>query len=208
MDKNVYLYVCSDLADWEPALAIAMISGLNTDIPKKRSYNIVTFGLTKEPVKTVGGITILPDVDIDGIDLSRTAMVILSGSSIYEKEDPVRLVPLVRDCIRNNIPVAAICGATLFLAQHGFLDTVRHTSCGPGWLKRHAPDYHGDCHYVHAPSVADHGIITANPLGFVEFARDIIKTLDVFTPEFLEVWSGAVKEGFLDVDSFDEAEVP
>jgi hypothetical protein len=36
MDKNVYLYVCPNLADWEPALAIAMISNLNTDIPQKK----------------------------------------------------------------------------------------------------------------------------------------------------------------------------
>jgi hypothetical protein len=55
---------------------------------------------------------------------------------------------------------------------------------------------------VNAPSVADCGIITANPLGFVEFARNIIRTLDVFTPEFLEIWYGAVKEGFLDADAF------
>lgn len=26
MDKEVYLYVCAGMADWEPALAIAMIS--------------------------------------------------------------------------------------------------------------------------------------------------------------------------------------
>ncbi len=202
MDKNVYLFVCPDLADWEPALAIAMISGLNPDIPKKRSYNIVTFGLTKERVKTVGGITILPDVVYDEIDPNRAAMVLLPGSTLYEKEDPAVLVPLVRDCIRNNIPVAAICGATLFLARHGFLDSVRHTSCGHEWLKKRAPVYRGECHYVNAPSVADCGIITANPLGFVEFARDIIRTLDVFTPEFLEIWYGAVKEGFLDADAF------
>ncbi len=161
MDKNVYLFVCPDLADWEPALAIAMISGLNPNIPKKRSYNIVTFGLTKERVKTVGGITILPDVVYDEIDPNRAAMVLLPGSTLYEKEDPAVLVPLVRDCIRNNIPVAAICGATLFLARHGFLDSVRHTSCGHEWLKKRAPVYRGECHYVNAPSVADCGIITA-----------------------------------------------
>ncbi len=54
MDKNVYLYVCPNLADLEPSLAIAMISNLNTDIPKKRSYNIITFGLTKDPVTPSG----------------------------------------------------------------------------------------------------------------------------------------------------------
>jgi len=64
------------------------------------------------------------------------------------------------------------------------------------------PLYHGEGRYIHAPSVADQGIITANPPGFVEFAYNIIKTLDVFEPEFLEFWLGAVKQGYLNTDSF------
>jgi hypothetical protein len=98
--------------------------------------------------------------------------------------------------------VAAICGATLFLARHGFLDCVSHTSSGPESLKSHAPDYRGERYYVHAPCVADQGIITANLLGFVEFAYTIIKTLDVFSPGFPEAWLGEVKQGYLNTDSF------
>ncbi|WP_245618611.1 DJ-1/PfpI family protein [Methanogenium cariaci] len=120
---------------------------------------MVTFGLTKEPVTTSGGVTILPDADVNTIDLTGAAMVILPGSSQYEHDDPTQLVPLIQNCIRNTIPVAAICGATLFLANHGFLDTVRHTSCGQEWLKEHAPAYRGGEHlYEHAPSVADGGV--------------------------------------------------
>jgi putative intracellular protease/amidase len=207
MEKNVYLFVCPNLADWEPVLATAMISRLYTEIPKTRSYNIITFGLSKEPVKTFGGLTILPDVSVDEVDLTGTAMIILPGSSIYEKNDPHSLVPLIEACIRNNIPVAAICGATLFLAKHGFLDEVRHTSSGPEYLKKHAPDYRGERHYVHTPSVADGGIITANPLGNVEFAYNILKTLEVFSPGFLEWWLGAFKQGYLNLDTPGKAEV-
>ena len=206
MDKNVYLYVCPGLADWEPALAIAMISNLNTEIPKKTGYRIITFGLTREPVTTSGGITILPDADVGSVDLTGAAMVILPGSSQYEHDEPLPLVPLIRTCIDNHIPVAAICGATLFLANHGFLDTVRHTSCGQEWLKQHAPGYHGEHRYVHAPSVSDGGIITANPLGFIDFAFNIMQTLDVFPPDLLEFWHGAVKSGYMNADQFEEGD--
>ncbi|HTY14920.1 MAG TPA: type 1 glutamine amidotransferase family protein [Methanoregulaceae archaeon] len=204
MEKNLYLFVCDNLADWEPALAIAMISDRYTVIPKKNSYRVVTFGLTKEPVKTFGGLTIHPDADITEIGLANTAMIILPGSTLYEKDDPVQLVPLIASCIRNKIPVAAICGGTVFLAKHGFLDTVRHTGAGPGNLASLAPKYRGREYYVHEPSVIDGGIITANPLGFVEFAYNIIRTLDVFTPEFLEFWMSSVKKGYLNTDSFGE----
>lgn len=63
--------------------------------PKKRSYRVITFGLSKDPVTSLGGITVLP-------------------------------------------------------------------------------------------SVAEGGIITANPFGFVEFAAEIIRALDVFPPEYLD----------------------
>ena len=202
MDKTVYLYVCPDLADWEASLAIAMISNRNTDLPKINGYTVVTFGLTTDPVTTSGGVTILPDTDVGSVDLTRAAMVILPGSPQYEHDEPLPLVPLIRDCVEADIPVAAICGGTLFLARHGFLDTVRHTSCGREWLKEHAPAYRGEDLYEEVPSVRDGGIITANPLGFVDFAYHIIQTLDVFPPEFLEVWYGTVKNGYLNVDLF------
>jgi len=201
MEKNVYLFVCNELADWEPALAVAMISDRYKAIPRKHAFRIVTFGLTKDPVTTFGGLTVVPDTTADAVDPKTAAMVILPGSSIYEKNDPVRLVPLVRACVEKKVPVAAICGGTLFLAKHGFLDSVRHTSAGPGWLAAHAPAYRGKDRYVQAPCVADNGIITANPLGFVEFAYEILKTLDVYEPALLEFWLSAVKKGYRDADS-------
>lgn len=203
MKGSVYLFACPAFADWEPPLAVSMISDTNKTFPKKRSYRVIAFGLSKGPVTSLGGITVLPDVDVGGVDLADAAMVILPGSSYYENHDPVELVPLIRECVRQKITVAAICGGTLFLARHGFLDDVRHTSCGPEWLKEHAPDYRGETHYVHVPSVADGGIITANPFGFVEFAAEIIRTLDVFLPGFLEFWVRTIKTGYLNVDSAD-----
>ena len=201
IEKNVYLFVCDELADWEPALAIAMISDRYNEIPRRHAFRVVTFALTKDPVTTFGGLTVIPDTTIDAVDPAAAAMVILPGSSLYEKNDPAVLVPLVKSCIETKVPVAAICGATLFLARHGFLDTVRHTSAGPGWLKTHAPAYRGKDLYVHEPCVAENGIITANPLGFVEFAYEILKTLDVYDPAFLAFWFSAVKKGYLNTDS-------
>jgi len=205
MKGTVYLFACPSFADWEPPLAISMISDTNRSFPKNRSYRVVTFGLSKDPVMSLGGMRVLPDTDVAGVDLADTAMVILPGSSFYETNDPAELASLVGACVRQRIPVAAICGGTLFLARHGFLDAVRHTNCGPGWLKEHAPAYRGESYYVHTPSVADGGIITANPFGFVEFAAEIIRELDVFSPGFLAFWVRTIKTGYLNVDAVDPA---
>ena len=202
MDKEVYLYVCAGMADWEPALAIAMISTTNADYPKKKTYKVTTFGLNTQPVRTIGGVNILPDTDLHNVDVSNAAMLIIPGANVFIKSDVPELVPLIKACAQNKIPVAAICGGTLFLARNGFLDTVKHTSLGPKWLKKMAPSYRGEKNYVHKPSVSDGGFITASIFGNVEFAYDILKSLEVFPPEYLEVWLSAYKNGYANLDPF------
>ncbi|MEH7341578.1 glutamine amidotransferase, partial [Priestia megaterium] len=41
----------------------------------------------------------------------------------------------------HNIPVAAICDATAFLGNYGFLDQNKHTGNSLPYLKEGAPNY-------------------------------------------------------------------
>lgn len=199
--KSVYLFLCPAMADWEPAYAISLLSDQYTDIPKNSSYQVRTFGLTQEPVRSVGGLTLVPDLSVDDVSIDDVAIVILPGSTFYEKEDPAQLALLISRCIQAHIPVAAICGGTLFLARHGFLDTIRHTSAGKEWLKAHAPQYRGEQFYTPSPSISDKGIITANPLGFLEFAAYIFLELDVFPSAFIDQLVSMTKGGYFDADT-------
>ncbi len=88
MTNTVYLFACLSFADWELPLAVSMISDTNRNFPKNRSYRVVTFGLSKEPVMSLGGMRVLPDTDVASVDLADAAMVILPGSSFYETKDP------------------------------------------------------------------------------------------------------------------------
>lgn len=200
MKKDVYIHVCDGIADWEMALAAAMVSKNGGDFPKNKTYNVVTFSLDKQPIKTMGEINILPDIHINDIDISKVAMVILPGARMYLDSDVQELVPFIEACAKNRVPVAAICGSTAFLAKNGFLNTVEHTSNGPKWLKKIAPNYLGEKNYVHKPSVSDGGFITASIFGQVEFTYNILKTLEVFTPKFLELWFTAFKNGYVNLD--------
>lgn len=202
MKKEVYIHVCNGIADWEMALASAMISKAGSDFPKNKTYNVVSFSLDKQPIKTMGGINIHPDICINDIDILKVAMIILPGARIYLDSDVPELVSLINDCEKNKIPIATICNSTVLLARNGFLDTVQHTSNGPRWLKKMAPSYRGENNYVHKPSVSDGGFITASLFGQVEFTYNILKTLEVFTPEFLELWLKAFKNGYMNLDSF------
>ncbi|MDQ1255168.1 MAG: hypothetical protein QG646_4447 [Euryarchaeota archaeon] len=202
MKKEVYIHVCDGIADWEMALTAAMISKSRSAFPKNKTYNVVSFSLDKQTIKTMGEINILPDICINDIDISKAAMVILPGASVYLNSDLPELVFLIDACAKNRIPVATICNSTVLLARNGFLDTVQHTSNGPRWLKKMAPNYRGENNYVHKPSVYDGGFITASLFGQVEFTYNILKTLEVFTPEFLELWLRAFKNGYVNLDTF------
>jgi putative intracellular protease/amidase len=202
MEKDVYIHVCDGIADWEMALAAAMISKTRGDFPKNKTYNVVTFSLDKQPIKTMGEINILPDICINDIDISKVAMVLLPGARVYLDSDVSELVSLIDACTKNGVPVATICNSTVLLARNGFLDTVQHTSNGPKWLKKMAPNYLGEKNYEHKPSVSDGGFITASLFGQVEFTYNILKTLEVFTPQFLELWFTAFKNGYVNLDPF------
>ena len=67
--KSVYLFLCPGMADWEPAYAISLLSDQYTDIPKNNSYPVRTFGVTQEPVRSVGGLTLVPDFSVDEREL-------------------------------------------------------------------------------------------------------------------------------------------
>ncbi|MDO9326590.1 MAG: type 1 glutamine amidotransferase family protein [Methanoregula sp.] len=204
MEKIVYLFTGDGFADFEPAIAIDIISKTNATTPKLCSYEIRTFGKDKTPVKSLGGLTILPDSDMSGVEISKAAMVIFPGTMEIMNTDIPGLANLVFECRKKNVPIAGICGATVFLAKLGLLDTVRHTSNGPEWLKKMAPEYRGENYYLHEPAVSDQGIITANPCGNVEFAGQIFRTLGLLPPEVLDFFLMAQKKGYMNFDLIPE----
>jgi len=191
--ETAYLLVFDGLSDWEPGLVVA-------EINKSNKYQVKTVGFSKNTIKTMGGISIVPDCTIHEINYNNAAILILPGGEMWE-DDPVEdLVPVVQKFLDNKIPVAAICGPTVFLARHGFIKNVKHTSNGRKYLKNLIGEYPGSEFYVNQPSVSDKdkGIITANGIASVEFARDILGKLDVYDEDTLKAWYEFFKNPWLD----------
>ena len=70
----------------------------------------------------------------------------------------------------------------------GLLDSRRHTSNDLEYMKMVAPNYRGEKYYEMQPSVIDGNLITASGTAPLEFARDVLKVLDVFAPATLHSW--------------------
>ncbi len=94
----------------------------------------------------------------------------------------------MRHCFENGIPVAAICGATLFLADHGWLDETDHTSNHLGYLQSLSSSYDGADFYSDKPSVNNNYLITAGGTAAIEFAKDIFEALEIEDEEEVKSW--------------------
>src|SRR5512137_509558 len=188
--RTLYLYVLDTLSDWEPGHIMAeLCSGRYLKDPALR-YSVVLCGSTKKTVTTMGGLHLAPEVLIRDIQPVPGDVLVLPGADTWL--DPAQ-VPAIRAAARlldGGIPVAAICGATLGLANAGLLDNRPHTSNDPAALKMFCPNYRGEDHYVNEPAVTDDNLITASGLAPVEFAYHVFRSLDVIAPATLEAWHG------------------
>jgi len=186
--KLVHLLVFNGFADWEPAYAIA-------EINKSSEYQLVTVAFQQTPIVSMGGLRILPDIMINQVNYLESELFILPGGYMWEQDSVDEIVPVVENCRNNNIPVAAICGATLFLANHGYLNNTPHTSNQIKYLKNFSLNYHGELYYQDKPCVAGNDFITANGFASLEFAREILNRLKIYDKNYLEQWYKVFKHG-------------
>jgi putative intracellular protease/amidase len=182
MSKAVYLLVVEGFADWEPAHAVA-------ELRRYGRFRVESVGLTLEPVRSMGGLNVLPSKTVAEVDISDVAVFILPGGDRWEKGavEP-ELEMLLRQLDGAGVPIAAICGATVAIARVGLLRGRRHTSNGLKYLQSHVPAYADADTYVEAPAVRDAKLITASGLADVEFARELFEELEVLTPEDRSLW--------------------
>ncbi|HBG69824.1 MAG: hypothetical protein A2W93_00400 [Bacteroidetes bacterium GWF2_43_63] len=95
---------------------------------------------------------------------------------------------MVENLIDRGVIVAAICGATVALANSGILDSRKHTSYGKGFLEMMCPEYKGQDNYIDCPAVCDGNLITASGLAPQEFTYEILKRPEVMKEETVAAW--------------------
>jgi putative intracellular protease/amidase len=189
MNKNVvYLYVFDTMADWE-------IGYLTAELNSGRYYKkglapskIVTVGIKKTPVITMGGLKILPDIELDECTMENADALILPGGDTWTEKVHDPILSMAEQCLKEGIIVAAICGSTMGLARKGLLDSAWHTSNDLEYLKMICPGYGGEQYYKQENAVTDGNLITASGIAPLEFSLHVLKALDVFSAKTLDAW--------------------
>lgn len=186
--KKVYLYVFNTMSDWEVGYLIAELNSGRYFRKGLRPIEVVTVGVDKSPVTTMGGMDILPRVSVDECMLENTDVLVLPGGDTWMETIHEPILRKAATSLEQGHIVAAICGATVGLARMGLLDSRRHTSNDLDYLKMICPHYMGEKYYERVPAVTDDNLVTASGIAPLEFAMHVLKVLDVFTPETLDSW--------------------
>ena len=185
---KIYVYIFDTLADWELGYVTAELNSgrfFKKDAPR---VSVKTVGISKEPVKTMGGLTIVPDCVIDDIAVNDKSVLLLPGGNTWDNPKHGTIVKKAEELLSVGATVCAICGATVALANAGLLDQRPHTSNGTGFLEMTCPNYKGQSFYIDKLSVSDHNLITAGAAGALLWTRQIIEHLGVFQSDTLDFW--------------------
>jgi putative intracellular protease/amidase len=178
-----HLALYDTLADWEVGYLLAE---LRTGRFTGSSWKIVTVSESHEPITTMGGVRIMPDMILNDLDPVDSDLLILPGADMWDAGGGEAFAAAAARFLDAGIPVAAICGATAGLARAGLLNTRRHTSAAAGYLM--ATGYAGGEYYVDERAVVDGDLITAGPQSPVQFARATLRRLSLASDRTLEAY--------------------
>jgi putative intracellular protease/amidase len=166
--KTCYFFLTEEYADWEIALVMAGLHSFG-------DVEVLTFALTKDPVSSMGNLAVLPDLALDEVDPNDVDLLVLPGSPLWEQGANLELTDLVRSVYLLDKGIAAISGATYFLAREGYIDNYLH--------------YNSD------EVVRDGQIITAGGVYGFQFAAQVFDFLGFTGGDTFQEWLEYVRRG-------------
>ena len=167
--QTIALYTTETMADWEYAYLTTQITTAEEVRPGR--FRLLLVGDGPTPVRSLGGLPLSPAADLD---------------ELIPLADEGTLAGTVEGLIAREVPVAAICGATYFLARNGFLDERRHTSNAAEFLA--ASGYQGAGGYVDAPVITDQGVTTASGIHAVPFTAEVMRVTQLAPEPVITTW--------------------
>ncbi len=188
MKKKAYVLVFDGFADWEPAHALCGIA-------MSGKLEIVTVGFSLEPIRSMGGLKVVPDITLEQVVPSQAAIFIFPGGTRWEQGESPETIQFLHKLQAEKVLIAAICGATLEVARAGLTRGVKHSSNALEYVKMHLTDYKDEAFYINEPAFSDGLLITAGAVYGLEFAREIFKRLEIFSETHIEAWFNLYKHG-------------
>ncbi|MCL2136691.1 MAG: DJ-1/PfpI family protein [Coriobacteriia bacterium] len=184
MKKLVLFVLVDEFADHEyPFLASSLQDGIKE---LQSPYEVKTLAVSKDPLKSMGGFTILPDYSINDCPDDFSALVLIGGNTWRDTKAKL-FAPLLKDSMDKGRIVGAICDATVFMGMNALLNTKKHTSNTLSDLMAAGKDsYTGQNNYQYEQAVRDGNLVTANGSAYLEFTAEVLEALDAFPLDYIQ----------------------
>ena len=190
-NRTAYVFLFDGFADWEPASALA-------ELRRTFGFSVKSVGIRPEPIVSMGGLNVTPDLLLSEIQPGCVDILILPGGDAWMTGEIKEITPLVQAVCEAGHAVAGICAATLALAHAGLLNERLHTSNGEGFIQKHVQDYRGAPLYRKVRAVSDGGVITANGLAPFAFAAEIFRRVAPDCEKDIAAYETLYSRGLLD----------
>ncbi len=145
----------------------------------KTQGEIVTVGLDDKEVTSWEGFKTVPHITIEQVNLDQVDLFVIPGGEPAQIENNEQLSKLLIELYNKNKVIAAICAAPIHLARAGVLDDHEFTTNLP--INEFASFTNEN--FVDDNVVVDRNIITGKAAGYVDFALEIGKKMDIFEDE-------------------------
>jgi putative intracellular protease/amidase len=167
---KAYVIIYDGFTEFETILANYFI---------KTKGEIVSVGIDDKMITSFEGFQIKPNMTIDAINLSDVDILIIPGGNPEEILKCKKLNEVLVELNRRKTLIASICSGTIHLAKASILDNKKYTSAFN--FQEIAPISNGTL--INCNVVRDENVITAKPNGYVDFAIEIGKALNIFEDE-------------------------
>jgi putative intracellular protease/amidase len=133
---------------------------------------------TSGPLKSIGGLHLVPDRGLEPQDNTDLDAVAVIGANTWPSEDAPDIAPLLKSVLSGGGIVGGICGGTLALARAGLFEGRKHTSNGAGWIQSVMGEYAGSSLYQDVPhAVRDAHIVSAAGSAPGTFATEFLEAV-------------------------------
>jgi len=189
--KTVLFALLDQYADWEGAYLAAWLTELG-----QGRYCVRTLGLTRAPIRSIGGFTTLPDYTVSSAPVDFAGLILIGGKS-WRTGGAKRLAPLVERAAAEGRVLGGICDGAAFLGTLGVLNRADHTANDLDDLKQWAgAAYTGEARFFRRQAVRDSRLVTANGTAALEFAREVLLALEAAPADRIQELYEFHKRGF------------
>ena len=109
--STIYVYVLDTLADWELGHVTSELNSGRFFKQGAQRVSLKTVSYSKEPIITMGGLTILPNCSIDDMAVDESSMLLLPGADTWN--DP-KHAPVIQKAGEFLSLGAAVCACLLY----------------------------------------------------------------------------------------------